>query len=444
MNPFGDTPVGEGMNPFGDRPISTITGKPIPTGAEKIKQTGEVWKTAGPIAGDIAMTMLAPQFRAGGMGIKAINLLMRSLASGAGSFGGSVAGQKMSGDDIDYSEAKKQGALGLAGEPALTGMGALIKGGGKLAKYGGEYLARPLKPALEKFQKRAIEKEVGTAEKYISDLAPDIVKKQDVPINDLDLKVLKAKDEYGIIYDKYENAIESFAKENDGFIPVDDTAQLLNDMKGDKKAYSFLLNDFGLKKPQIMELKSLLEGGDQLTPKQIKNILATINKNYRAVGPSVQANKEALKEALMGDLSRITGAKDMKAEGDLLFKQVKRFDMVRNLFKPSFGVTKEGKKYIYPYSIAKKIYANEKKLINPKTGVPELWPKLKEMADHYFEIYKPLQKIEATDNFASDKAWGLMPKAVRKILSGLSGIGKKSAKATGKAAIHLGGEEIDF
>ena len=87
---------------------------------------------------------------------------------------------------------------------------------------------------------------------------------------------------------------------------------------------------------------------------------------------------------------------------------------------------------------------NEKKLLDPKTGVPDLWPKLKEIADHYIEIYKPLQKIEATDNFSFNTAYGLMPKWIQKTLNEIAGIGKRTAKAGGKAAIHMAGEDINF
>jgi len=55
--------VSESESPLaeGSRPISTITGQQIPTSAEAMAQNKSVYKTAGPIVGDIALTALAPQ-----------------------------------------------------------------------------------------------------------------------------------------------------------------------------------------------------------------------------------------------------------------------------------------------------------------------------------------------------------------------------------------------
>ncbi len=153
--------------------------------------------------------------------------------------------------------------------------------------------------------------------------------------------------------------------------------------------------------------------------------------------------REGLKDAFLTDLEK-TGAAGLRKDADLMFKEVKRFEMVRDLFRGGKGVRKDGTHWIQPHAIAKKIHMNKLKLTDPKTGVPELWPKLKELADHYLEIYPTLQKVDVQESFDLDKAWGLMPKKVRKILGGIAGIGRFGVKSTGKAALHLGGQAINF
>jgi len=204
---------------------------------------------------------------------------------------------------------------------------------------------------------------------------------------------------------------------------------------------------FGFSKQQSTALAGMANRGGKLTPAEIDWFLSDrknrIFANYDKLTTQQKELREGLKKAFLTDLEK-AGAKGFREDADLMFKSVKRFGMVRDLFRGGLIKTKHNTYIMYPYEIAKKIYANRDKLMHEKTGVPELWPKLKKLADHYLEIYPAFQKVDVNESFALDKAWTMMPKAVKKILGGISGIGRFGTKATGKAVLHLGGRGVNF
>jgi len=151
--------------------------------------------------------------------------------------------------------------------------------------------------------------------------------------------------------------------------------------------------------------------------------------------------REELKDAFLNDLEK-SGASGFRQDADTMFKTIARFKTVRKLFK--MGKTAEGRTWFYPYQTAKNIYEAKAWILNKKTGLPDLWPKLKEMADHYLTIYKPLQKISADDKFSIKLAYNVLPEYQKKLLKGFYKGGAFTAKSTGKTAIHMAGEDINF
>jgi hypothetical protein len=128
-------------NPDMSAPISTVTGQPVPSAEEKISRGNEMIRTAGPIIGDIALSAVMPQKRiaegaglAAKLGIKGLNLLMRSGGAGVGSAVGDIAAQKITSDQpVDMGSAGKQAVLGATGEVVSSGVVSGVKGAGSLA-----------------------------------------------------------------------------------------------------------------------------------------------------------------------------------------------------------------------------------------------------------------------------------------------------------------------
>ena len=479
------------------REISTITGKAVPTGEERIQQSGQALRTIGPVAGDITGTMIAPQLkgpvmagRALKFGVRALNLGLRAMGAGAGAGAGSVIGQKMAGQDIDVGEAGREALVGAGGEAGMSMAGVPIKFLGK--KIG--------KPALElmsditfvgsaakkRLRDKFINETTDRSVNFIRDLAPESIRKQTAGIDDLGIMVETALDETRAIYGLYEEVLEKYAKENQGVIPLDDTAQFLGDLKKQasktaKKQTPVLLNNkvvrelgFPPSSPEAVELKKIMEN-DLVDPKSIEFLLARVFKKYVKDAPTHRAMKEKLKEAVMSDIDKIavaTGEKtagEIKREADEAFKGIMQFNFIKKLFdKATREMPATGEKVLQPAKLSKLIHTNKRKILKE---MPDLWPKLEKEAAFYKDVaihFKAQGEqfiqgpgavisrgiggaaggvimgpwgVPVVEGAGLISAYALMSPGIKKIIQKIV---KGTKYVAGKPALHLTSQALDF
>lgn len=461
--------------------IDTRTGQPMrmhtPHAAmESRRHEGIMY----PIVGDIAGTMMMPQRAATNLGAKGVNVLSRMLGAGAGGGLGSVAGQFAETGQVDRGEVAEQAILGAGGEGAFSALGPIakftIKPLGKLASEFTVFGSTAAKRIRDKLVKRTTQRAV----EFLDEIAPDIVKKQRVGVDDLNVMVKNALDEARAQYAPYREAMAEYAEKEGGFIPLDDTAQMVGDMK-EKIAQQIkmrsasgkmpsklaiennVLKEFGYTPTTGFELKKVLRE-DLATPEQVEHILATFSKGWNKLSPSQKTAREKLKKSILDDVARLGGgdAVAFKKTADENFKAVKRFNFVREIFdKATTEVPESGEKALQPAKLSQLIYSNKARI---KKEMPELWPKLKEEADFYKKVAPEFAKkavspglssgsgmaiaglvggvkaIPIAEGFGLASSYALMDETTQKILQGLM----KSAKQGGKAALHLGGREFDF
>lgn len=467
---FTDTEINTWITKGGiaeNREVSTITGEPVPTAEEKFQQSGQVAKVAGPMLGDIAATALMPQLSvplkgaslAARLAPKAANLGLRMLGSAVGTTAGSVAGQKLAGDDVDFEQSWKMGALGAGGELATSTLGAasgaLLRGGVGVGKM----FARKWFGAGEQLSKKylsTLKEQVGEESvDFLKNLAPDIVKKQakDLPVEDLAMMVKGAKSETSLIFDQYEKKLGEYAAKNKGVIDVDNTYYLLRDLR-DEVNYGTGLNRpnldnavisaFGFKGPEGMTQKKYMRrimAEENLTPDELKYMMSTVFRGYRKKDPTSAAYLERLKTAMLSDIERATGAKELKGQADQLWKEVSRFDDVRKIYMRGVYTDKEtGRMFLKPYTVASEIYNNKKTI---QKFMPEMWDPLKKEADHLFDISKAIDEIKVDENFGAVKAWELMHPKTKKVLETVKSGAKERLKYGTKAGIlYIGGQPI--
>uniref|UniRef100_A0A6M3L655 Uncharacterized protein n=1 Tax=viral metagenome TaxID=1070528 RepID=A0A6M3L655_9ZZZZ len=484
------------------REMSTITGKPVPTSEENIKQSMGVAKTVGPIMGDIAMTAITPQLGvplkgasiAARYGSKLGNLALRMMGSAAGSGAGSIAGQKIAGQDVNMEEAGKEALLGAAGEGVIAPVGAALKfAGGKVAKPVMElmsdmtFLGSGLK---EKLRKNMIKTTTDRATTFVTDLAPDIVKKQKVGLNDLGAQISSALDESRVAYSLYEEPLEKFAAANKGRVNIDNAVGLMNDLKeeiyyrhlklrGKKPTEARIdlefMQEIGADPKQRFELKKITDSGDA-SPEQVKYLLATIfksgKKGFNQLSPTPKAMREKLKEALKLDLQNISAsggktAGQLKTEADETFKAVKQFQFIKRMYDGAFReIPETGEKALQPMKLAKAIYESKGRILKE---MPELWPKLEKEAILYESIAPEFAKgasqqitginqliargsggtigsfligpagFPVAEGLGMISAYAVMSPSGRNIIKKMV---SQSLKATAKTGIHLGGKPV--
>jgi len=493
-------------------PTSTVTGLPVPTGEEAFEGSKKAIKTFLPIAGDIAMTALAPQIGVpaklstlGKFGIQAANMLFRGAGSAAGAGGGSMAADVLTGDQVDTQRAQKEALIGLASEAGLSVAGKPIKWGiGKLKDPVMElvsditFLGSAMKGRL---RNKMIDQTTDRANKFVADLAPDIVKNQNVGISDLRVMVKSALEENRVMYDLYEDVLSKQAAKTGGKIELPAThglfdkvrTQAWEEMSTGGKAPSRLSlnarirNIFGFAKQSdfsdILEVFKPLggkEAGIKVTPKQIQGLLATVYKKgkkgfHDLPSESMKVLREDLKSALLKDLDAIAGQGGQKTvlqakkTADETFKAIKQFDFINRLFEKSISeVPGTGAQQLQPVKLAKLIYSSKGKI---QREMPDLWPKLKKEADFYMEIGPQFGKqasqmisgsgsvisrglggaiggflggapgVATAEGLGIVSAYTLLTPKAQKIISGIV---SQSTKGAGKAGLHLGGQELSF
>jgi hypothetical protein len=464
------------------RPISTITGNLIPTPEEAWTQNKKVIGAVLPIAGDIAGSLLVPELKGPQMGLRLLNMLFRGAGAATGGFTGSVVGQKVEKGNVNYPEALMQGGIGAGSELGFGGLGLVKKPIMKLASnltVAGNQLRNFL-------QDRLVRKTTERAEKFITDIAPDMVKNQQVAMNDIGLMVNSAFDENKAVYKLYEKALVQGSEKEGGRVLLDDTAQYLGTLR-DKVNVNVNMNrrknqalfdnrtvrEFGYAptSQEGMIIKDLLET-DSATPQNVEYLLARVLKTWKTDSPAIQSSKESLKKALMKDLDKVAtdageSVGDIKKAADETYKAVARFNGVRKIYAQAITENKmTGETTVQAHKLAKLIYGNEGTI---KRDLPELWDKLKGEADYYARISEKLRDTEGSaklkdlakspwgtvaatyfggpaggataEAFGAVSAWALMGESDRKLLKYIA---EGVAKPTAKAGLHLGGRTVFF
>lgn len=486
----------------GSRPISTVTGQPVATPEESWMASRRLVGAALPIVGDIAGTIGA-QFIPGlnvaknaslalRLGRGGLNVGKRMVGAGVGGFGGSVAGQKVEGEDIDYQEALLQGGLGAASELGFGILGVVKKPLMKMASSTTMWGSK-LKNVL---QDRLIDKTTRRAEKFILDVAPEAVAKQPVGMNDIGLMVTKALDEDKLVYEAYEKALDAAA--TGGAVKFPKTTEYITEVR--EQAAQQLEESLGRPPTRIQinaRVRKILGYGpstdfadvlemmkptgtkwygqetEAIPVKQVKGLFATAFKSgkskFESMSQAMRSQREKLKEAMLSDLESVSpAAAGLKKQADETLKAVKRFNEISRLFQSGIRTDQvTGETTVQAHKLAKLIYGAERRI---KRDMPDLWPRLKEEADYYSRVAEKVGDKEVkgglaeaakglpwgtataiylggptygvlAEGFGAVSAWALMGETDRKLLKVLA---EGFAKPASKAALHLGGQSVEF
>jgi len=281
---------------------------------------------------------------------------------------------------------------------------------------------------------RLVKQASERSEKFLRDVAPDMVKKQVVDMDDLGLMLKSATDENRAVYNLYEELLDASAKETGGLVSMPNTMAFIervrkqaNDQLGGvasrlqinartRRILGFsTTSDFNdvLETLKPLGTKSYLKESIEVTPKQAKNLLATVFKSgkkgfHQLPSEQMKAFREELKTSLLDDLKGLKtpsgqrSALEVKAQADETFKAIKKFDMIKNFYSqatdenPATGQIK-----IQSYKLAKVIKANEK-TIRRDLG-DEFWTTINKEADHYAQVADKLGDSGVGDT------WALMP-----------------------------------
>jgi len=483
--------------------------KPLidPGSFEKPSPLKQFLGEALPIAGDIGLTLAAPQ-QAGARGLSKLgNLAMRGLASAEGSYGGSLEGQQIEGGGVDTTEAGKEAAFGFVGE---TGIGLV----GRPLKWVTEKVTKPIAMGLtaitltapkvtQAMKNNLVKRATERSLKFVGDLAPDVVRNQEgFNLKNLDAMVSQAVDEKKVAYNLYENILKKEAQET-GILKMPKTLEFLDGIRegikqGSEKPLSRVQantrlrmkmgyagqSDFNTLLDILKPTKTksyLAEGQIEVAPEVITNLLATVFKSgskgkgsFHGLG-SVELKKlrEKFKSAMLDDLSNMTArvegksAIEVKKEADQMTKAIAQFKFIKRLFDKATYVGKTSiETRLKPNELADSIYANKSKI---QRDMPELWPALKAEAGYYKKIAKDFSET-------SKQGWAREGLRFAGVVGGakflgpagppiVEGMGAASAyflmspggrevlkkvvyqgiaKPIAKAGVHLGGRQVNF
>lgn len=465
----------------GSMPVSTITGKSIPTDAEKISASKQAVGEILPIAGDIAGAAIMPQLRlaqAAPMlargGASVLNTLLRGAGSMAGSVTGEVERQLMT-KNFDPNQVYIQGGAGLAGEvlPGLVGPG----------------LKKAVNPALEvasdltisgtKFKRWYADKlkdySHKRVENFVKEIAPESVKSK---INEVGLSqaVNEAFDANAAVYGHFKDGLEKVAKEHDGYVPLENTQSALQAWlkeelpkhKTQSQAETAIVKSMGFKpggsdEHQHVLVRKLMRG-DDLSEREVNYLLSNIyvrdTKKWQAMLPEMQGQREQLKELIVEDLNSL-GAGAAKKTADEMHRELKNYQRIKNIYESSAPLNKEtGERKFYPHLFAENVYRNERVI---RETMPDVWPKIKSEADKMRSEASRIAAGERSiggmpmlaglassaftgywpvgEGFGLASAWALMTPTGKAALNGVMKYGVQPALKTG---LHVGGHLIDF
>ena len=204
-------------------------GTPTAYGKDLEKKTNLAARIALEGAGDIGLTILAPEIgvpanisKWGKRGISLINMLSKTAGSAVGSGGGSMAADVVSGNEIDWNRAKSAAEWGAGGE----GSAAIIKPGLKAgSKFVAEHTA--FGKALTDWNRtRTLGKETTKAMDMVSGF--NLPKNTAQEAEEKIARVFPRSDEY---FGGYQDAFKEMKKAaGDAKIDLNDTMQFIGDV----------------------------------------------------------------------------------------------------------------------------------------------------------------------------------------------------------------------
>jgi len=355
ISDIGSTPGGYAPAP--GQAIDTRTSLPVPTSEEEFESRKNLVKTLGPIAGDIALTALMPQFHLLGkaptmlkMGKGLVNLSARAGASAGGSALGSMGVDKLFGDPVDTQRAKEQALLGAGGEIAGTAIATGVKKivtpilrtginavadftkiGGMAARQGFKKLKRTQAELIRTTTKKAIDFSEAVGAPIKSDVGSGIG------------EAIAAKQDWDAVYKAPNTIIKKIADSQGGVVPLDDAAQFfrgeINEIMGEgfsnREATKTLIEWLGfLPKSKEGRMLTSLGRTDLITPENANYIIKKIWKSYNDDPLDVIQWKEEFKKVITDDLTRY-GTEGLRPTQITSNTQMQ--NVVNNAFNDSFS-----------------------------------------------------------------------------------------------------------
>jgi hypothetical protein len=473
-------------------PISTITGKPVPTSAENILQTKDALRTIGPAVGDIAGTLAAQAamntvMPGSGAAVpfaqKILPALLRygakTAGAGVGGAAGEYATQQAFGEPTDMGAIGAQGLLSAGGEAVLGPVGGILQ----VAK----------KPALELMSDLTVSgsrvkqfmgeklKKIGLerADRFVADIAPDIVKNK-IDQTGINQAVTEAFDANTALYNHFKSVIDDVASKNEGYIPLQNTTNAMQEwvkekvtasgkgLKGQSQAENDIIRELGfspsgVKDREHVVLRRLLRGED-LNPQETNFLLANLYEKKTAdwlkIDPAARELRQTLKETLLKDLET-TGAGAAKASADVMFKELKQYQSLKNLYDTATTTNKETLERAFsPGKFIENLNRSERMI---RSTMPEVWTKLQKEVEYYRQAAESIAAggrnlgglpmlaglassaftggMPVAELFGAGSAWALMSPAGKKTLEGVF---KYAVKPAAKVGLHVGGEVVNF
>ena len=486
---YSQVPYAQFAAKFLERPISTITGQPMQTGAEKISQSKQALRTIGPWVGDVAGTLLAPQLKGATIPIRIANAFLRGGGAAAGAGAGEFGSQLAFGEELDPKRAGIEALMAGGGELGMSALGAGIKGAGKLAL---DFTVLG-KHVQQKIRDRIIKNATQKAQKFMHDLAPDSIKARAINFDDIDIALERVKADKSILYDIANQEMVEAASKTGGRLNLKNTKSYLFRLYGtemrkvppgaknpDRSATNRVIQSLGFnisgtKNTQHITIRKLLRNED-IEPAVLQHLLANLgtrtSKQWAQLHPSIKGGKQSFKEAILKDLES-AGIEKSKLDADRLNGEIKDFEFIKRIYDRSTKTDQWGNTQVNMAELADNIYLNEAniKKIAERRGNKDLWPKMKAEAVDYKKIGEkvkesvmetrsgaggiffrgagmalaskltgsPVTGIPVAEGFGAISAWGLMTDSGRKILSSAF---KYLAKPGMKAGLHMYGSPI--
>lgn len=312
---------------------SAMEGVVIPTKREVIAE-------ALPIAGDIALTAMAPEVKGASALAQVANYMIRAGAAGAGGFVGELGRQKVLGRrELDIAQALRQGATGAIGE-AGTGLavGALKRGAEPLINLAADFTtaAKPLSRKafayLSKTQAKTKNLATQRAIDFVESLAAPTAEEAGLAVG----KAIAGKTDFAKIYKPWNDAIDQIAKSNRNEILLDDTTQYLQEginkfytgKKTEDKAIKEFTEWLGFSNDarSVATIKQMMRDG-YVGPNDAKYVMANFwRKSYGSTTDAANTWKQGLKTSFLSDIERQSpGAAIAKDIGDKVYASMNQF-----------------------------------------------------------------------------------------------------------------------
>jgi hypothetical protein len=298
-------------------------------------QVADIAKNALPIAGDIALTALAPSLMGEKLSIQALNALMRGAAAFGGGAGGELLAQKIGGEKTDLGKAALQGGIGAATETVLPAAAFVARKAARPTLELASNLTVSGRAILNRARDKIISDTTRRAEKFMGDLITPGTKAQSgMAIGE----ALAGKQDFKKVYEGYNKLIDAAAgPENeiilDGFSQrIGDQVQAQMAAQGDQNyatALNTVLKDLNLDAKSKRILNDMYKQSGYLDKNDVKYVLAKWNKNYRGNTAATNKLKDDLKATLLDDIgiNSMTGteAAEAKKTADQIFKESKQW-----------------------------------------------------------------------------------------------------------------------